>query len=122
VGIGGPGAGPWLLLGAGLTGYAGFAAYQLRRDEPLLQLRLFAQREFAMGTLVAFVYGIGLFGSTYLLPVFMQMALGYSPSRAGFALLPPGLVLAATILVGGRLADRLPASRASPPARRSSTR
>jgi predicted MFS family arabinose efflux permease len=60
---------------------------------------------------VAFIYGIALFGSTYLLPVYMQMGLGLSPSYVGSILLPAGLVLAITIAIVGRLADRQPPHR-----------
>ena len=69
---------------------------------------MFRHRQFAAGVLVSFVYGMGLFGSTYLLPIFLQMALGYSPSAAGLVLLPAGLALAATMPIAGRLADRTP--------------
>ena len=61
--------------------------------------------------IVAFVYGIGLFGSTYLLPIYLQSALDYSPSKSGFVLLPAGLALAITMPVAGRLADKMRASR-----------
>ena len=47
---------------------------------PLMELRLFGYRQFAMGSIVAFIYGTALFGSTYLLPVFMQMGLQLSAS------------------------------------------
>jgi predicted MFS family arabinose efflux permease len=57
---------------------------------------------------VAFIYGTALFGSTYLLPVYMQMGLKLSPSHVGTILLPAGLVLAVTIAIVGRLADRQP--------------
>jgi predicted MFS family arabinose efflux permease len=57
---------------------------------------------------VSFTYGMGLFGSTYLVPVFMQSALSFPPSEAGAVLLPAGLVLALTIPLAGRLADRVP--------------
>ena len=99
-----------LLLGAIALG--GFLLY-LRRTkvEPLINLALFGYRQFAMGSLVAFIYGMGLFGSTYLLPVYMQMALHYAPSRAGMVLLPAGIALAVTIPLAGRLADRQPAHR-----------
>ena len=76
--------------------------------DPLMNLSLFADRRFAMGSIVAFIYGIALFGSTYLLPVYMQMGLGLSPSYVGTILLPAGVVLAITIAVVGRLADRQP--------------
>ncbi|MFM7025097.1 MAG: MFS transporter, partial [Limnohabitans sp.] len=72
----------------------------------LMNLQLFGHRHFAMGSLVAFTYGTALFGSTYLYPVFMQMALGLSPSYIGAALLPSGILLAVTINIVGRLADR----------------
>ena len=79
--------------------------------DPLMNLSLFTDRRFAMGSIVAFIYGIALFGSTYLLPVYMQMGLGLSPSYVGSILLPAGLVLAVTIAIVGRLADRQPTHR-----------
>lgn len=79
--------------------------------DPLMNLLLFENRRFAMGSIVAFIYGTALFGSTYLLPVYMQMGLGLSPSYVGTILLPAGLVLAVTIAVVGRLADRQPTHR-----------
>ena len=48
-----------------------------------MALGLFAHRPFSMGGLVAFIYGMALFGSTYLVPVFMQEALHLPPSQAG---------------------------------------
>ncbi|OGA99700.1 MAG: MFS transporter, partial [Burkholderiales bacterium RIFCSPHIGHO2_12_FULL_61_11] len=73
---------------------------------PLMNLALFGNRQFAMGSVVAFIYGTALFGSTYLLPVYMQLGLNLSASHVGTILLPAGLVLAATIAGVGRLADR----------------
>jgi EmrB/QacA subfamily drug resistance transporter len=96
------------LLALGVACLGVFIVYQLRKAEPLMNLALFGQRQFAMGALVAFIYGMGLFGSTYLFPVYMQMALHYAPSQAGLVLLPAGVVLACTIPVAGKLADRYP--------------
>ncbi|WP_247422684.1 DHA2 family efflux MFS transporter permease subunit [Ralstonia pseudosolanacearum] len=84
-----------------------FLFWQRRVASPLLDLRLFSYRQFAMGAVVAFIYGAGLYGSTYLLPVYMQVALAYTPSSSGLVLLPPGLALAATIVVAGRLTRRI---------------
>ena len=75
---------------------------------PLMELGLFRYRTFAMGSIVAFIYGTALFGSTYLLPVFMQMGLQLSASHVGTILLPAGAVLALTSPLVGRLADRQP--------------
>ena len=102
-----PAAALALLAGAGLA-LVVFIAYQRRATDPLLNLRLFSQGSFAAGGAVAFIYGMALFGSTYLVPVFMQLALNLPPSQAGAVLFPAGVALALTIPVAGRLTDRLP--------------
>ena len=78
---------------------------------PLMNFDLFRYRQFMMGSIVAFIYGTALFGSTYLLPVFMQRGLVLSASYVGTILLPAGLVLAITIACVGRLADKQPTHR-----------
>ena len=108
------GAGPmaWALLAAALVSMVAFVWLQYRMGKsggaPLMNLQVFTHRQFAMGSIVAFIYGTALFGSTYLLPVFMQIGLKLSPSYVGSLLLPSGFVLALTIAGVGRLADRLP--------------
>ncbi|MDO8442281.1 MAG: MFS transporter, partial [Polaromonas sp.] len=101
-----------LLLGAAVLALVAFVSWQRRMSntgrEPLMNLALFGYRQFAMGSIVAFIYGIALFGSTYLLPVYMQLGLGLSASYVGSILLPSGFVLAITIALVGRLADRQP--------------
>ncbi len=101
----------WALLACSATAMFGFIVHQRRGARPLMELRLFGHRAFAMGGVVAFTYGMALFGSTYLVPVFMQIGLALPPSQAGVVLLPAGLVLAVTIPLAGRLADRQPVSR-----------
>jgi EmrB/QacA subfamily drug resistance transporter len=105
----------WALLGAALAALAVFIGWQHRLGRhgghPLMDLRLFAYRQFAMGSVVAFIYGMALFGSTYLLPVYVQLALKLSPAHVGAILLPSGLILALTIAAVGRLADRQPTHR-----------
>ena len=100
-----------LLLGSALA-VGCFIAWQRRLihqgRKPLMDLRLFQYRQFAMGSVVAFIYGTALFGSTYLLPVFMQLGLELSVSHVGTLMLPAGFVLAVTIALVGRLADRQP--------------
>lgn len=108
--------GPASTATALLLGAAGASALfiwwqgRLRRTgrQPLMDLSLFSYRQFTMGSIVAFIYGTALFGSTYLLPVFMQLGLQFSASLVGTILLPAGLVLAVTIPIVGRLADRQP--------------
>ena len=111
----GGGAASWLLLPGAALALAAFVAWQRRLlatgREPLMNLKLFGYRGFAMGSIVAFIYGTALFGSTYLLPLYMQVGLGLSPSYVGTILLPAGIVLAVTIPLVGRMADRQPTYR-----------
>ena len=76
------------------------------RVAPLMDLTVFADRRFAMGSCVAFIYGMALFGSTYLLPVYMQVGLMLSATFVGTLLLPASLALALTIALVGRLTAR----------------
>ncbi len=99
------------LLALATLALAAFIRHQRRTAHPLMRLALFSHPQFAFGGCVAFIYGAALFGSTYLVPVFMQIALGLPPSQAGAVLLPAGLVLAGTIGVAGRLTDRVPVHR-----------
>ena len=107
----------WPLLAAALMTGTTFVAWQMRLQRrfqhhahgaqpPLMDLRVFTHRSFVMGSLVSIIYGTALFGSTYLLPVFMQSGLGLSAAYVGSALLPAGLLLALTITLVGRWADR----------------
>lgn len=84
---------------------------QRHADHPLMEFKLFDLRAFRMGGCVAFIYGMALFGSTYLVPVFMQLGLKLPPSQAGAVLLPAGIVLAFVLPLAGRLADRFPFNR-----------
>jgi EmrB/QacA subfamily drug resistance transporter len=100
------------LLAAAAVALAAFIAWQRRAAstgrEPLMNPALFGYRTYAMGSIVAFIYGTALFGSTYLLPVFMQLCLKLPASQVGTILLPAGIVLAVTIGGVGRLTHRLP--------------
>jgi EmrB/QacA subfamily drug resistance transporter len=102
-------AGLLLAAGAALAAMLLWLRHARRTGrEPLLNLDLFQHRTYAFGTLVAFIYGIALFGSTYLLPVYMQLGLALPASHVGTILLPSGIVLAITIGIAGRLTTRLP--------------
>jgi EmrB/QacA subfamily drug resistance transporter len=99
------------LMAASAVATVAFVFHQRRGARPLMALGLFTHRPFSLGGVVAFTYGMALFGSTYLVPVFMQEALHLPPSQAGAVLLPAGIVLAITIPLAGRLADRVAVSR-----------
>jgi EmrB/QacA subfamily drug resistance transporter len=99
---------PWTLgqLALALAATVFFVGHADRAKAPIISLGLFRHRAFAMGSLVSFAYGFGLYASTYLIPVFLQNALEYSATAAGIALIPAGIALALTIPLAGKMADR----------------
>ena len=101
----------WAQLALAGALLAGFIGRQRRVATPLMQMQLYGHPVFRRAALVALIYGAGLFGSTYLLPLFMLVALGLPASTVGSVLLPAGLALAITIPLAGRLADRAPLYR-----------
>lgn len=98
----------YALLAASMLTAAAFIWRQRTAEHPLMEFKLFDIRAFRMGGVVAFIYGAALFGSTYLVPVFMQIGLHLPPSQAGAVLLPAGIFLAFMLPLGGRLADHYP--------------
>ncbi|MBT6278209.1 MAG: DHA2 family efflux MFS transporter permease subunit [Chromatiales bacterium] len=84
----------------------GFLWVEFTTNAPLLQMRLFSSRAFSISVLVGFMFGAGMFGSLYVLPVFTQTVMGYSASKAGLLLMFTGLMMIPTFPIGGRLAQQ----------------
>jgi EmrB/QacA subfamily drug resistance transporter len=93
------------LVGFALLALAGFLLHARRAKHPIIGLGPFADKTFAFGIAVTFAYGFGLYGSSYLIPVFLQNAQYFSAGDAGAATLPAGVVLPFTILLAGRMTD-----------------
>jgi len=70
-----------------------------------LRFSLLAHGPFRKSCAIAFLYGLAMFASSYLVPVFVQIGLGRSASAAGAVMLPAGLALALSSPFGGRAAD-----------------
>jgi EmrB/QacA subfamily drug resistance transporter len=95
-------------LGLGAALLVGFARHALRaRREPLIDLRLLADRTFAACAAVVFLSGIALFGAIILLPLYQQQVRGASALHAGLLLAPQGLGMALGLVTAGRLTDRI---------------
>ncbi len=91
------------------TSAVAFVVWEIKTSKPMLDMRLFAQLPFASACLVGFIMGAGLFGSTYLVPLFVQTIQGFTPTQAGLLLMPSGFVLVVVFPIAGRMSDRLPA-------------
>ncbi len=88
---------------------AAFIWWETRAGHPLLDLSLFRDRRFAFTMVAGFVFGAGLFSSSYFIPVFVQTVQGYSATRAGLLLAPGGLVMMLFFPLAGRITDSIPA-------------
>lgn len=74
---------------------------------PIVDLRVFTNRNFAVGSMFGFVLGIGLYGLTYLYPVYLATIRGYNALMIGETVFVSGLVMFITAPIAGRLATRL---------------
>lgn len=82
--------------------------YELRRPQPLLSLHLFRYPVFTASALVSFVYGMGLWGSGYVIALYLQDGLGLNALTTGLVMLPSGLLLCVLLPIGGKLVDDYP--------------
>jgi DHA2 family multidrug resistance protein len=62
-----------------------------RKNEPLLNLRLFARRNFALGSIINLAFGFGLYGVIYLLPIYLAQVQGYNALQIGETMMWVGL-------------------------------
>ncbi len=90
----------------GLAGLGMFLFDQARTSEQMLDFSLLRRSGVMAACLISLTYGAGLYGSTYLIPVFLQNLGGHSAWEAGTVLLPGGIVLAFALYLGGILTDR----------------
>lgn len=79
----------------------------LNSKKPILSLRLWRLAPFRRASWVALAMGLGLYGSTYLIPLFLQTISGYSAGHAGVLLLPAGIFLGLASFASGWLCDRI---------------
>jgi len=75
----------------GIMVLAAFILYELRAKEPVVNLRVFKNRTYTTGACLMAVLGLGLYGSTVLIPLVLQTLLGYPAYQAGIAMAPRGL-------------------------------
>lgn len=102
------GAGVWSLLVFGILVLAGFVVWQWRgRGEPLLPLRLFADRNFALANWSISMVGIAVTGTAVPLAFYYQLVLGFSPTRAALQMVPTAVLSGLLAPVVGRLVDRV---------------
>ncbi|HET6860261.1 MAG TPA: MFS transporter [Streptomyces sp.] len=99
---------PWLLLALAVVSLTVFVRRQLRLDNPLLQVRLFANRAFTVAAAAIFLGMVGMGAVLFLVTQWFQYGQGYTPLEAGIRLLPAPLGLIVTSMVTPALMQRFP--------------
>jgi MFS transporter, DHA2 family, multidrug resistance protein len=92
---------------ATVIGLVSFIVWEMREPNPVLNLRLLKNRNLAVSNLLMFTLGAVLYGSTVLIPQFLQTVLGYTAELSGMALSPGGLVVMAMMPIVGTLVSRV---------------
>ncbi|HBE79963.1 MAG TPA: drug:proton antiporter [Firmicutes bacterium] len=74
---------------------------------PLVDLGLLKDFNFSLANILLLIFGLGMFGSTFIQPLYLQNALGYTALQSGAVFLPVGIIQAVMSPVSGRMADKL---------------
>ncbi|QRG08073.1 DHA2 family efflux MFS transporter permease subunit [Xanthobacter dioxanivorans] len=84
-----------------------FFARVLMAKEPVVDIRAFENRNFAIGSAFSFIMGIGLYGLTYLYPIYLGRVRGYSALQIGETMFVTGIAMFLTAPIAGRLMTKL---------------
>lgn len=97
---------PWIcwLTGISIFSFVFFYVWELEYKYPLIDIRVFKDKNFLFGTSVSSVINIILYSTLLLVPLFSQGLIGYSPSASGLAMFPRAVVCLVGLLVMGEVA------------------
>jgi MFS transporter, DHA2 family, multidrug resistance protein len=84
-----------------------FAYWEWNHPDPIVDLKLLKNRNFGTAVFLQLILGMVLFGSTVLIPQYLQVLLGYTAERAGMVLSPAGFMMMAMMFVAGRTVGKM---------------
>ena len=84
-----------------------FLTAEFTVKEPLIDLRMLGDYNFGICALVIFIFGVGMFGSTFLIPVYLQNSMGYTAIQAGSVFLPLGMIQGVVAPLAGIFSDKI---------------
>lgn len=84
-----------------------FIVYEWRARHPLVDLKVLRNRNLAVGTFLIGVIGIIIYGTTTLLPLFLQDLLGYTAYNSGLAVSPRGIGALVSMVIAGELVGKI---------------
>ncbi|MBE3560902.1 MAG: MFS transporter, partial [Ktedonobacteraceae bacterium] len=99
------------LFAAAVLALTAFFVYEAKLEhsdgQPIISPSLFKNRIFSISTLVTAIFGAGLFGSTFFIPLFVQGVVGTSATNSGLILTPLMLTSVAGSIISGQLVSRI---------------
>jgi MFS family permease len=98
----------------GLVLVIAFVFYSFKPQHPLLDLRLFKNRNLTLSIITMFLFASAFFGALLLVPTYFQQVNGDSVLKAGLLIAPQGIGAMLTMPIAGALSDRLPVGRIVP--------
>ena len=84
-----------------------FAVWEWRHSDPIVDLKLLQNRNFGTAVFLQLVLGMVLFGSTVLIPQYLQVLRGYTAERAGMAMSPAAFLMMFMMFVAGRTVGKI---------------
>jgi EmrB/QacA subfamily drug resistance transporter len=94
------------LMATATLSVVGFLFAEQRAAEPVLPLRLFANRTFALTAAIGLIVGFALFGSVTYLPLFLQVVKEETPTASGLQMMPMMLGMLVTSILSGQIISR----------------
>ncbi len=104
----------WVSMLVGALLMLTFVWHSFRPEHPLLDLRLFKNRNLTLSIITMFLFVAAFFGGLLLVPTYFQQIRGASTLEAGLLVAPQGLGAMVTMPIAGRLVDRMPVGRIVP--------
>ncbi len=90
-----------------IIGCVVFLVTEFNVRHPLVDLRLLFNYNFGLTNIVLFIFGVAMFGSVFLIPLYLQNIMGYTALQSGMVLLPVGILQAATGPLAGYFSDKV---------------
>ena len=84
-----------------------FAVWEWNHPDPIVDLKLLKNRNFGTAVFLQLILGMVLFGSTVLIPQYLQVLLGYTAERAGMVLSPAGFMMVFVMAIAGRTVGKM---------------
>src|SRR6185312_2500829 len=92
----------------GVGSMIAFIWYEQHQKEPIIDLKFFKDRVFSAAIITSFISFMGMIGGIFLIPLFVQIYLGYSVTKSGYVFIPMAFGMMMFAQIGGRLVGRFP--------------